>query len=136
MSVSNNSGNTSVTGSVTSTAQKNTVTAKYVKTTGGAGAQTIYTVGVGKKARLIGVHMISNCNNTNVNVDFKMTIATVDMFYLLYSNNAGYSNFGTTDFNGSYADAIPLVAGDTVTCTLVGANSYGMAHIQYIEENV
>jgi len=124
------SASVNISGQVTANAQKNSVlflTAQDVD--GTATETTMGTVGVGKVWRIISMHLSLYENSGSNNCSIKLN-GTAAMTLWTQAANAPLNR----SWNGSYADAIVLAAGQTVVLS-AGTSCYCTANVYYVEES-
>lgn len=134
MAMSNSSGNTSVTGSVTSTATIRNTSAVTGSITGtGAQSATLGTVGAGKKWRVITIQIAANTVSAS---QFPVYVKLNNVVYgVLRIYDAGQGNMSTVCTPFDYATAPQLAAGETITLSgTLAATSTIDAVVTYVEE--
>ena len=128
------SGKTSVTGTVTSTSLKSVVVPIAGSQYNTTGTVTLGTVGAGKVWRIVGAALqVAFMTTNDTTVRIQANAQDICLIRGAQSSATTQQTVSTT-FTGSYADAVPIAATQTVTLISGGGNVASAAVVFYIEE--
>jgi hypothetical protein len=133
MATSTSSGNTSVTGTVTSTTTVHTVVCAMASKSG-TGNATIGTVPAGKKWRIVSMNLAVSDAGANENQNAEILLNSVNALGVVNITLVGGQNSNSVGVTFPYTDAPQLAATQTAVLSNTGANGMSVASIGYVEE--